>query len=186
MVTYVCLLRGINNVGSRRVKMGDLRALFAAEGAEGARTYLQSGNIVFRHRHQPARALAAKIEAAIEAEFGFATAAILRTAPELRAALAANPFARRSGLDNSRLLVTFLDARPQSRALQRTAAMQYAPDEFVIVGREIYAYMPNGVANAQLPWSNLAKLLGQTGTARNWNTVTAVAALAAEIEIAAR
>ena len=43
----VALLRGINLGSTRRIPMPELRELFARAGFDDARTYVQSGNVVF-------------------------------------------------------------------------------------------------------------------------------------------
>ena len=48
MSTYVAMLRGINVGGKHRLPMDDLRAMFEEAGCADVRTYIQSGNVVFR------------------------------------------------------------------------------------------------------------------------------------------
>src|SRR5260370_40956596 len=55
---------------------------------------VQSGNVIFRTKEKNSPALAKKVQDAIERKFGFRPAVILRTAAELRSAIAATPFAR--------------------------------------------------------------------------------------------
>lgn len=181
MPAMVCLLRGVN-LGSRRMKMENLRAMFASLGYADARTHLQSGNVVFHRAERDISGLRAGIERAVERAFGFEAAVVLRTAAEMRGVAAANPFAGRGGFDLAKLLVTFLDAAPAPGAIRHAAEIHCAPDEFVVAGREIYCYLPHGAGRATLPWAKLAKTLGQEGTSRNWNTVLALEHMAAEME----
>lgn len=46
MATHIALLRGVN-VGGNMLKMDRLRELCTELGAKNARTYVQSGNVVF-------------------------------------------------------------------------------------------------------------------------------------------
>lgn len=48
MQTYICLLRGVNVGGNHRITMADLKAVFEAEGCQAVKTYLNSGNLIFR------------------------------------------------------------------------------------------------------------------------------------------
>ncbi|MEJ2287607.1 MAG: DUF1697 domain-containing protein [Deinococcales bacterium] len=91
---WVALLRGINVGGKRKVAMAELVALFEELGARETRTYLQSGNVVFRADAAVAGALPAAVERACESRFGFAVTALLRSAGELQAVLTGNPFPR--------------------------------------------------------------------------------------------
>src|SRR5947208_563001 len=47
MTAYICLLRGVNVGGNKMLKMAELKALFDALHLRDAKTYLQSGNVVF-------------------------------------------------------------------------------------------------------------------------------------------
>ncbi len=49
-------------------------------------------------------------------------------------------------------------------------------------GQELYIYFPNGAGKSKLPWSQVERLLKVTGTARNWNSVTALLKIAEEME----
>ncbi len=107
MTVFVALLRAVN-VGGRSVKMADLKALFAELGFEDARTYLQSGNVVFDPGKADRAAVARKIEKGIEARYGFKSEAILRTGGELKKLIAKNPFPAMAKSDPSHLTVVFL------------------------------------------------------------------------------
>ena len=48
MTTYICFLRGVNVGGNKLLKMAELKALFDSLKLRDAKTYLQSGNVVFR------------------------------------------------------------------------------------------------------------------------------------------
>ena len=87
---HVALLRGINVGGKHKLSMHDLVALFAAAGAESSRTYIQSGNVVFR-ASDPAT-LCATVEQRIVERFGFESPIVFRTGAELGEVIARNPF----------------------------------------------------------------------------------------------
>ncbi|MCA1670514.1 MAG: DUF1697 domain-containing protein [Thermomicrobia bacterium] len=46
--THLALLRGINVGGKNILPMSDLRDLFSEAGCHDVRTYIQSGNVLFR------------------------------------------------------------------------------------------------------------------------------------------
>src|SRR6186997_1339114 len=91
MATYVALLRGINVGGARKLPMADLAALLTGLGLEDVRTYIASGNVVFR-APSGGRALASRIERAIEEATGLDVAVLLRTPAELAKVVERNPF----------------------------------------------------------------------------------------------
>jgi len=155
------------------MKMDALRELFANQlGFDDPRTFIQSGNIVFGTRRIPD---AAKIGKAIEKRFGFHADVILRTAEELRDTIARNPFAGRPELDGSRLLVTFLSRHPAVDCNEKLQAMDLAGEEAHLLGRELYLYFRGGVGRTKLKFPVLTRILGEPGTARNWNSVLKLA-----------
>jgi uncharacterized protein (DUF1697 family) len=176
------MLRGVNLGGHHKIKMDALRSLYESLKFEDPRTYVQSGNVIFRTKEKNSAALANKIEKGIERTFGFRPEVILRTTDELREAVAASPFASRRDLESSKILVTFLagDPGPEARATLR--CLKSHPEELHLKGRELYIYFPVGVGQSKLPWSSVEKLLKTTGTTRNWNSVTKMLAIAEEME----
>ncbi len=182
MKVVVSMLRGINVGGHNKVAMEALRALYATLGLLDAQTYVQSGNVVFRTKHANLVSLAAKIESAIEGSFGFRPSIILRTTSELRAAIEANPFASRSGIEPSKLLVTFLAGSPSAEARRKVLGIKADPEELHIHERELYTYFPNGMARPKLSMAGVERALKIPGTGRNWNTVVKLLEMAESLE----
>jgi len=185
MPVLISMLRGVNVGGHNKIKMDTLRALYESLKFEDPRTYVQSGNVLFRTRiltnEKNSAALAKKIQNAIEQEFGFRPEVILRTTDELRKAIAASPFARRD-LEPGKILVTFLASEPGPQARAAPLSLKVHPEELHLKGRELYLYFPDGAGRSKLAWSSIAQLLKTTGTARNWNSVTKMLEIAEELE----
>ena len=184
MPVLICMLRGVNLGGHHKIKMDALRVLCESLKFEDPRTYVQSGNVVFRTKEKNSPALARKIQQAIEATFGFSPEVILRTPDELRKAIRANPFAARRDIEPGKLLLTFLAADPGPEAQATLVTLKSHPEELHLKGRELYIYFPNGAGKTKLPWSSVEKLFKTTGTARNWNSVSKMLAIAEELEAA--
>ena len=176
------MLRGINLGPHNRIKMEPLRSLYRSLGLEDPRTYVQSGNVIFRTRAKNTSLLASKIKDAIHKEFDCRTEVILRTTDELRRAISASPFLKRSDLEPGKILVTFLAGPPSPGAETSLTAFDSYPEEVHLKGHELYIYFPNGAGKSKLPWSKVEKFLKVTGTARNWNSVTNMLAIAEELE----
>jgi uncharacterized protein (DUF1697 family) len=177
MTRYVALLRGINLGSSRRVSMQDLRALLTDLGYDDVRTLLQSGNAVFgAARRQPAK-LCAEIGERMARELGMKIECVIRTADELAAVVEANPYPQRAS-DGAKLMVTFLPAPLDPARFADVDPADYAPDEFHLAGREIYAWLPNGASGSRIPVTFWDRRTGQVATTRNWNTVTKLLAMA--------
>jgi uncharacterized protein (DUF1697 family) len=174
--TYVALLRGINLGAKKRVSMTDLRALFTSLGAEDVTTYVQSGNVVFKSGEGSAK-LAAGIERRIRRDLGLTVTVLLRTKPQLAKVVTGNPFAKRVK-DPTKLHVTFLAETPNRSRVRRLDREHGEPDEFRVVGREVYLHCPNGYGRSKLTNAYFEKELGVAATTRNWKSVTKLAELA--------
>jgi uncharacterized protein (DUF1697 family) len=182
MGVVISLLRGVNLASHRRIKMDALRGLYESLGLRDVRSYLQSGNLVFRADDLNSAALARRIESGIERSFGFHTDVILRTPADLRNVIARNPFGRRRDVEPSKLLVTFLAADPTPQAVAAMHSMNTAPEEVHIAGREIYVYYPNGMARPKISFVQVEKALKTSATGRNWNTVTRLLEISEQME----
>ena len=178
----VAMLRGVNLAGHQMIKMAALKTLCTSLGLRDVQTYIQSGNIIFREDKEDPSVLARRLEAKIEAEFGFRPAVIVRTASELRKVIAKNPFSGRAGIEPSRLLVVFMDSAPTRQARDQLLGIPCAPEELRMNGREVYIYYPNGMAHPKIPLVRIEKTLQCASTGRNWNTVNKLLAMAEELE----
>jgi uncharacterized protein (DUF1697 family) len=182
MPVLISMLRGVNVGPHNRIKMDKLRAVYESLQFENPRTYVQSGNVVFRSKQRSTPQLAKKIQAAIQKQCSCNPVVILRTTQEMRAAIAASPFAKGRQLEPGKILVTFLDAEPPAGAHATIQGLKQYPEELHLKGRELYIYFPNGAGKTKLPWSAVEKLLKVNGTARNWNSVTNLLKMAEEME----
>jgi uncharacterized protein (DUF1697 family) len=182
MAVVIAMLRGVNLGAHNRMKMDALRELCGTLELRDAQTYVQSGNVVFRTRERTSVALARKIKDAIEKKFGFDPEVILRTTSEMREVIARNPFARMKDINPGKLLVDFLASDPGAEARAKVAAIKTDPEKLHVEDRELYIYFPNGAGRSKLSWTALEKMLKTPGTARNWNSVTRLLAMAEELE----
>ena len=182
MAVIISMLRGVNVGGHNKIKMEALRALYESMKLRDAQTYVQSGNVIFRTDERDIARLAKRIEDGIERNFGFRPNVILRTAAEMREVVARNPFAKRRGIEPSKLLVSFLASDPGEEAREKVRQMKCDPEELRIEGRELYIYFPNGIGRSKLSLGVLEKTLKTPGTGRNWNSVTKVLEMAEKLE----
>ena len=176
---HVALLRAVNLAGLNRVAMGDLRELCEGLGLSGATTLLQSGNVVFRSPR-----VAASLERLLEVEtrkrLKVDTSYFLRTAAEWHTMMARNPFPDEARRDPGRLIVMFLRDAPSPRDVGALQAAIKGREVVKADGRHAYITYPDGQGRSRLTNAIIEKALGTTGTARNWNTVVKLAALAAK------
>ena len=174
-VVYVALLRGINVGGKTKIPMAALRDTCAAAGCEDVVTYIQSGNVVLKSK-LTADKLRTALEEAIAEEFGFNPAVMIRTAKELAAIVDRNPY---PDADEKTIHVGFLHAAPNAATKKCLAAIDCAPEELTVTGRDVYLHLPNGMGRAALPVQMDRCLRPTPITVRNWRTVTKLVELSA-------
>jgi len=182
MPVYIALLRGINIGPHKRMKMEKLRASCEALGFKNIRTYIQSGNVVCQAGNLSSDGAAKKIESQIVKDFGFSADVIARTADEIKQVLEANPLLKERGLDSEKFHVVFLPEVPSSESIKKLESIVLAPDKVRHQGKEIYFYFPNGVSGSSIWKHNLDRVLGISGTMRNWRTVNTLHQMAGECE----
>lgn len=173
MTTIIALLRGINVVGNNRLPMKELSTLLSGMGLREVRTYIQSGNVVFRCDLKNKAALATRISAAIKAQHGFAPTVLLLDAAELRRAIAGNPYPDAEA-EPGFLHLFFLAVAPLHPDLKSLAAIKAGSERFLLAGRVFYLHAPEGIGRSKLA-ARVEKLLGVAASARNWNTVCKLA-----------
>jgi uncharacterized protein (DUF1697 family) len=175
-VREIVLLRGINIGPRNRIAMPALRDLLTGAGFEDVRTYVGSGNVVLETTRTPA-AVAKACEELITAELGLDIAVVVRTRDELAEVVRRNPLGDIA--DNpKRYQVSFLESELDPEVGEKLSGLAAGNERMEVIGREIYAWHPDGVARSKL-WAGLAgKGLGVKATARNWTTVTTLLEMA--------
>ena len=177
MPTYVAMLRGINVSGHKMIKMESLRASFGALKLSNVQTYVQSGNVIFECADGSVAALSEKIERRILRDFGFSVPVFLRTSKELEQTIIRNPFLTDTAIDHSKLHVTFLSDAAPKMALEALQPLAVKPEQFRVLGRQVYLYCPNGYGRTKLSNTAIEKKLSVGATTRNWKTVNTLLAM---------
>lgn len=171
MTVFVALLRAVNVGGTGNLSMADLKALCEEIGFRDVKTYIQSGNVLFRSEENEA-AVQSRLEEALSRKMGKSPGVILRNRQALEGVAGNSPFPHAKP---NYLLVTFLPDDAPKDALDKLVA----PDgeEVHVAGREIYVHYPDGSGRSKLKLPAL-----KAGTSRNLNTVTKLAEMARELE----
>ncbi len=157
--------------------MADLRAILAGLGFTNVVTLLNSGNAVFDGATGDDAAVAARIEAAIAAHHGFEVRVAVRTATELDRVIEANPLPEALG-DPSHLLVAFQVTPMPKERIDAVDPTTFGPEVVRLGDGVVYLWYREGIGRSKLTVDVLEKRLGAIVTARNWNTVTKLRALA--------
>lgn len=173
----VLLLRGINVGTGHRLAMADLRSLLEELGYTGARTHLQSGNVLLDAGSQQSGTVVREVESAMADRFGFEIPVVARTTAELADVVAANPLAG-VATDPTRYVVTFLAVAPSEAAVDSVNDRDFGREQFVVRGREVYQWCPGGQHESPLVKALAKAGVTSSGTARNWRTVTRLLELA--------
>jgi uncharacterized protein (DUF1697 family) len=171
---YVALMRGINVGGKNMLPMKDLVGIFAAAGCGEVVTYIQSGNVVFCADDKVVKRLESVIAKKVEEQFGLKVPVVLRTASEMEAVVRGNPFLKAEAAEEM-LHVSFLADRPGVNLVAGLDVMRSPPDEFAVIGREVYMKLVNGAARTKLTNAYFDSKLKTVSTMRNWRTVLKLA-----------
>jgi uncharacterized protein (DUF1697 family) len=169
MAKYVALLRAVNVGGTGKLPMAELKSLCEQAGFGAVRTFIASGNVVFESG-QTEKKITAALESRLATYAGKPVGVLLRTAAEIAAVLAANPFADEAP---NRVVAIFLEAAPPADVLDHVTGRK--AERMALGKREIYVHYGDGMANSRLKIAS-----AKTGTARNMNTVAKLAAMATE------
>lgn len=175
-IRYIAFLRAIN-VGGHTVKMDDLRRHFAALSFTQVETFIASGNVIFESPEGDAAALERQIAGHLQQALGYAVATFLRTAAELRALTAYQPFpATALAGEGAGLYIGFLPDSPAAAATDRLQTLRTPADDFVIHGRELYWLRQGRLSDSPYTGATLEKTLRLPTTLRNVTTVQKLAA----------
>jgi uncharacterized protein (DUF1697 family) len=170
MRAFIALLRAVNVGGTGKLPMTELKSMCEAAGFKAVRTYIASGNVVFQSAKTETQVKAA-LEASLAVYAGKPVGVLVRTAEEMAAVLANNPFPEMPG---NCTVAIFLDNAPAADALQAVSGR--VREEMRLGLREIYVYYPDNMGE-----SKLRIPAAKSGTARNMNTVAKLAEMAAEL-----
>jgi uncharacterized protein (DUF1697 family) len=167
MTTYVALLRAVNVAGTNKLPMSELKSMCASSGFSKPRTYIASGNVIFES-HLSESSVKARLQSCLASYAGRPVDVIVRTASEMAAVLARNPF--KSAVPN-RTVAIFLDGPPVKDALHTVTGRRL--EEVALGVREIYVNYVDGMGTSKLKIPAASR-----GTARNMNTVAKLSELA--------
>jgi uncharacterized protein (DUF1697 family) len=168
MTAYIALLRAVNVGGTGKLPMAELKAMCEQAGFAKVKTYIASGNVVFLSSKSETQ-VKKILEAALAGYAGKPVGVMVRTAAEMAAVAAANPF---PDAPSNKTMAIFLDAPPPANTM---AGVTNCSNEQIRLGlREIYVYYPDGSGQSKLKIA-----AAKNGTSRNMNTTTKLAEIAA-------
>jgi len=175
MKTYIALLRGINVGGHKKVAMATLRESLSNSGLTNVKTYIQSGNIVFKSEENNTKKLEEKIQQLIELHFGFLVPIIVKTKQELQQVFDNCTFPEEKKIKSYFIV---LDAIPNTKDIKEVESLTYENEEFSIINNCLYFYSSTGYGRTKFNMSTFEKKLKVNATSRNYNTINKLLSLA--------
>ena len=175
MGVVVALLRAVN-VGGRKVTAAGMRSVAEGLGYEQVASYVNSGNLVLVTSHSP-RVVERDLSTALSADVGFDVPVVARTLAQWDAIVDALPLPDEARDDPSHVVLYAWDGPVGGTTFDPS---RYGREQVTWHGTEAYTYYPDGIGRSKLTLPVLSKASGRAGTARNWNTVLALARLGHE------
>jgi uncharacterized protein (DUF1697 family) len=185
MKTYISILRGINVSGQKKILMADLKKLYESLNFLNVKTYIQSGNIIFDYQNtedhndeidlqEIQQKISLQIANKIAEQYDFQVPVIIRNVEEMESCIKNNPFIGKYA-DLDKFHVSFLSQIPTESNIDKlndkAKEGYFRDDEYLILGKEVYLYCPNGYGITKLSNNFLENKLKVIATTRNWKTV---------------
>jgi len=179
MKTWIALLRGINVGGRNRLPMKSLSQILESAGCEQVKTYIQSGNVVFKADIESTARFGEEIGQVIEREHGFCPAIRLLTGDELGYAIASNPYPEATS-EPKALHLSFLERPPEEARISAANQLLSESESFTVTGKLLYLHAPEGIGRSKFA-GGIDRALQMQTTGRNWRTVMKLEELATSI-----
>ena len=174
MNTYIALFRGINVGGKNILPMKEIVGILEGMGCEKVKTYIQSGNVVFKSKKRQTNTIADEISSQILKLNGFEPKVFLLEIAELQEAIKHNPFKTEDG---KALHFFFLNSHSENPDLEKLMALKLKSEEFKLIKNIFYLYAPDGNGRSKLA-AKVEHSMGVPVTARNWNTISKLISMA--------
>lgn len=183
-VTYVVLLRGVNVGGASSLRMADFAAVLQKAGGKSVKTYIQSGNAVFRAASKSPAELSRRIASRLLQAHGMKTQVLVLPLRELEKTLSQNPFSQ-AEREPRALHLFFLAAAPRQPDLSPLEKARGPKERFALKGKTLYLLAPDGIGRSKLA-GRVERALGVPATARNWRTCSKLLEIAEAVDEAGR
>jgi uncharacterized protein (DUF1697 family) len=175
MASYAAFLRGMNVGPHHRVTNDELKRMFMAIGFSEVATFRASGNVVFT-TEEPPDAVAPRIGAELERSLGYAVPTLVRSAQEIRAVAAMQPFdAELVEASAGKLQVSVLPSAPSPKTRREILAQASDEDRLAFAERELYWLPSGGILESALDLDAIERAIGPS-TRRTKGTIEQMAA----------
>lgn len=171
LITYVAFLRGINVSGKRKVPMAELRAMCERLNLQNVKTYIQSGNIVFKSSMVQTNDIAILLHNEIQKHFNFNVPVIVKTVNELSQIIEKNPFVSQEDITANRIYFVLLNSLPAIELLENLSEETFENEEYVVIDNCLYLKCALGYGKAKLNNNLIERKLKVLATTRNYRTM---------------
>lgn len=153
------------------IKMDALCKMYTNLNLVHVQSYIQSGNVIFQCNESNEKDIEKQISEKIVKDFGFEVPVMVKEMEQLNFIFMNNPFILENKKDISKVHVTFLSQQPDQSNLKKITGISFAPDEFIVRGKTVYLYCPNGYGRTKLTNNFFENKLKAVATTRNWKTI---------------
>jgi uncharacterized protein (DUF1697 family) len=178
---YVALLRGINVGGNTKVSMSQLKTALEQTGLQAIKTYINSGNIIFRDNSHTSNELVDLVERTIRTEFGFEVKVLIRDINAMKTVAEALPASWRNDSTMKCDVMFLWDDVDHEDVLKQLIIKPEIDSVLYVPGAVLFAVDRQNVTK-----SGLVKIVGtplyKKMTARNCNTTRKLFEIMSSIE----
>lgn len=174
--TYLLLFRGVG--GATQLPVALLREALTEAGFLHATTYINSGNALVRSTLSREKVIA-KVAKLCKEQFGFEKAIFAPTSKEWATLIANNPFPQL--VEGKHVHAALLAEEPEASAIKALLKFAVEGEGLRVVNGVAYIHTPHGFGTSKFA-AKFDKGIGVVNTARNWNTVLKMHALAQGLE----
>jgi uncharacterized protein (DUF1697 family) len=171
MKTYIAFLRGINVSGKTKIPMAELRELCESVKLKDVKTYIQSGNIIFKSDSTNSTELENLIEKAILNNYGFEVPVLIKTVEQLSKIISINPYNLEADILENKIYFVLLNSEPQIKYLESFKNEEFKNEEFFYYENCIYLKCNMGYGKAKLNNNLIERKLRLMATTRNYRTM---------------
>ena len=161
--------------------MDALRKIYENLGFQSVKTYIQSGNVIFKSKDSKIDGIVQTISRQIKKDFGFDVPVIVLTIDKLKKIIKTSPFSKDLRKDASFLHVTFLSSKLKSFEREVIETKRSNKEEISFSDDAVYLNCPDGYGISKLSNSFLETKLKVGATTRNWKTTNELLKIALEI-----
>lgn len=177
MKTYIAFLRGINVSGKHKIPMAILKELLVGQGLKEVKTYIQSGNVLFKSERDNTKELEKLLSAAILDHFKFNIPVVVKTVEQVKEILNQNPFKTDDENLQKQNYFVLLNNWPNQEDTEKLTLEVYANEEFLVTNNCVYLKCNAGYGKAKLNNNLIERKLNVLATTRNYRTMNKILAL---------